>query len=610
MATELADDPVRVVPALAGVSAGFALVTTALFGSLALFLYWHPYYSVLHDSVFYSLNAINYLEPGTVSNDAFLRHGSQGNLTIFTLIYAQVVSAIGLQHAAYLVTRLGSLALFAAVLLLVRQLMPARLAWLAFALCMTIPGRYGAQHVFRYDEDFATPRPYAEALVLLSVALSLSRRPRLALVLIGLALALHPLMAMPGVLLWVWLNCPTKYQPRLVVAGIAGAALVLTVGRFAPGSLFGWMDTQWLKIVEDFTPYVLTTTWSLADLQSASAALATLTCATLLPLTPAARRIALATMAVGTAGLMLTAIACRYAPAAIVIQGQAWRWMWTATLAGVLLLVPVGEALWSRGAAGRATLALLAVAWGAVEDPLGVPAALTAVVLVILLARGSQPPVTTLALVGGIAAVAFETGVVQVSGVAGEVQIALATVAIWVVVTMTSSGTVRAAAVLGVAASCAFQIADSLTDRRAPVSYLRLYDDAGYRSFASWRERIPPNSIVFYAKDLNLVWLMLHRPSYANFVAVVFSRQSALEYDHEYSDFERITNTSRRHAAAPSDLSILSRAQLREACITPEIDFVVTESKFDIPRLASKDAYPRAGLLLYSCADVRKAWSL
>ena len=610
MATELVNGHSRVLRPIAGVSAGFALVATALLGSLALFLYWHPYYSVLHDSVFYSLNAINYLEPGTVSNDAFLRHGSQGNLTVFTVLYAQVVAALGLQHAAYLVTRLGSFALFAAVLLLARHLMPARLAWLAFALCMTIPGRYGARHVFRYDEDFATPRPYAEALVLLSVVLSLNRRPRLALVLIGLALALHPLMAMPGVLLWAWLNCPAKYQPRLVVAGIAGAALVLTVGRFAPGSPFGWMDAQWLRIIEDFTPYVLTTTWSLSDLQSAAAALATLTCAMLLPLTPAARRVALATMAVGTAGLLLTAIACRYAPAAIVIQGQAWRWMWTATLAGVVLLVPVGEALWSRGAAGRAALALLAVSWGAVEDPLGVPAALTAVVLVMVLVRGRQPMVTTLALVGGFAAVALETGVVQVSGVAGEVQLALAAVAIWVVVTMTSSSAVRAAVVLGVAVCCAFQITDSLTDRRAPVSYLRLYDDAGYRAFASWRARIPPNSTVFYAKDLNFVWLTLHRPSYANFAAVVFSRQSALEYDHEYSDFERITNTSRRHTVAPPDLSVLSRAQMREACITPEIDFVVTESRFDVPRLASQDAFPRAGLFLYACADVRKAWSL
>ena len=51
-----------------------------------------------------TLQALAHLKPDLLSNDIFLRFGSQDNYTLFSPLYAAVISLLGVEPAASLLT--------------------------------------------------------------------------------------------------------------------------------------------------------------------------------------------------------------------------------------------------------------------------------------------------------------------------------------------------------------------------------------------------------------------------------------------------------------------------------------------------------------------------
>src|SRR6202041_2644438 len=75
------------------------------------------------------------------------------------------------------------------------------------------------------------------------------------------------------------------------------------------------------------------------------------------------RKLCLAGILVGSSGLALALIADLIQPVAILVQGQAWRWVWIACLICVVLLPATILRVWSDEKCGPLCVVLLIGGW-------------------------------------------------------------------------------------------------------------------------------------------------------------------------------------------------------------------------------------------------------
>ena len=163
----------------------------------------HHYLGLGGDARLYAVQALARIHPN-LFNDLYLRNASQDSYTLFSSLYAPCIGLIGLANAALTLTLVFKILFFAASWVLARCFFQGTCAFLAVAVLILIPGAYGAFGVFQYAEDWLTARSAAEALVVTAIACSMSGRRLWGLLIACAAMALHPLMALPGLL---WLVC-------------------------------------------------------------------------------------------------------------------------------------------------------------------------------------------------------------------------------------------------------------------------------------------------------------------------------------------------------------------------------------------------------------------
>ena len=311
--------------ASASASAGTALAAGTL--GTVLFLSLFGYWGLVHDTRLYALQALAWLHP-PLRQDLYLRFGSQDDYTLFSAFFTPLIQALGLEGAALTLCLLSLLALFTATAFLLTrltepggptgslvgnagassgassgggwtrglarpgapgpastQLGPAggsRISrWrgafaapLAGTLAVAmLPVVYSAMSIFHVAEPFATPRPLAAALGLLTIAWTLERRWLPATLAAIAALLVHPLMAWPAVVLALWVGL----RPRLaVMVTLLGAlALILAAWAGAPilERLFQVMDPEWRAMTGAMAPYLWAATWDAGDWNVAGVAL-------------------------------------------------------------------------------------------------------------------------------------------------------------------------------------------------------------------------------------------------------------------------------------------------------------------------------------------------
>lgn len=588
-----------------------ALAVVLGLGLPALYLFAHPYEGIRHDAHYYALQALRRLEPAALGGDLYFRFGSQDRYTLFSPLYAALIRPLGLEPAAMALSRLMGLSLLAAAWLLARRLMEKDLSPLAVALFALVPGSYGRAGMFTYGEDFATPRPLAEALTLAGVAFLLGRRRALAAGLLAAAFVVHPLMAAPGAVLAAGLLVPVRRWPLLGLLGALGCGACLLVARFAPVGPVSLLDAQWRAVLEWVPRYLLTYTWRFADWQHLAVPSLTLAlAAAVLPQGPL-RHLALAALAVGVVGALL-AVLGSHSGLVLLLQGQAWRWAWLSRALAVLLLLPLAGALWSRGPPGQAALAWLTLGWVAGAHVLALPAALLALPLAL---RGPKAPkASTLAraLSWGVAALAALA--IWSDGEARAWALAVPAAALaWHVAFRGRARLAQAAAVLGVVAAFAVQAARAAPDTASGYSQQR------FDALKPWRDRIGPDQTVLVMREPFVPWLLLHRRSYTSALPVVFSRDSALAAHERHRRLEEIgaggawfVDASGHYREPLLTLPALRRlCQEREAG-RPAVDFVVAEEVLPVPSLESPVSLPSlsgesprpAPMRLYACADV------
>jgi len=603
-------------------------------GVLVLLLLWaatwalaHGYNGIEHDGRLYTLQALSHLRPQSLSQDVFLHFGSQDRYTLFSPLYAAVISALGADWAAAGLTFTFQLAVLAGALLLARKTVSPLQALLGVSILLAIPGTYGGYRVFSCLEAFVTPRMGAEALVLCGLALALTARVAWAVVLLALATLLHPVMAAAG---WAALFALQLAIPHPRTAAIAVVAAVVTLVVFAlvlPIGPFSRFDPQWLELVRGRSPYLFATNWQTVDWEGTLVVLTSLVVGMRTLPAGRARLVCQMGLLTGLSGLTLTLLACDTLQLVHFTQLQPWRWMWLATVVAVVMLPAMTWTGWQAGAPGKATAVLLAAAWILGNDPLATYVAVGAVACLFVIPRlDARAARLVFYGAGGLLGIAIAARIgwnslflnsfyydpalpewlrkVASFTQDGTIPVALALLTLWLASRPRGLPGIVALAILTTGACISLVPATwtRWTHQQFPASLVA--------RFAPWRALIPPGNQVLWPEAPLEAALLLDRPNYLSTLqttGVVFSREAAIELRRRADALSASVAPSSFLQFSGVGLSLgPTVAQLERACETGEFAFLVTGARLGWPPLAQLPAdvwHNSRGLRLYRCAD-------
>lgn len=542
----------------------FVLSRTASIGlALCIVAMWmleHPYLGLINDALLYALGAFARLHPGSLGHDIFLSHGSQNGYTIFSPIVAPIMRLAGVGRAAALVTLTNQAIFFGGCAVLARKLMPASLAILSVALVVTLPGLYGAKHIFWFTEPLMTARVSAEAFIIGSLACFLAGRYVLTTVCLVCGMLLHPIMALPGVV-FVFLLAVGMRRPWLTVGLTVGGLAVLTlISRAVPFGPVAPIDARWFQLLHGHLQYLFVSLWSVRAWGRMAVPAATLAVGAMASEASRCRSFCRAALAMAALGLCVSLLGCDLLRIAIVAQVQTWRWLWLSNAMAIVLLPLIAASCWRAGPANRAALLLLGASWISFDMRFG---GLIALLAAGVAAFGRRPkpgydspwvPAAALAVVLASVAVLMES-ILLAPGrhAATPTGLTLLRSMAWAVASRwrpwASDGVLPALGFLGLWWIARRQSAAlrsigpliivtglSLCAAIAPFAWHSWTNFAPSERlqarFALWRRAIPPTSEVFTTGVPLIPWFLLERPSYwsvEQMTGAVFSHRTTME---------------------------------------------------------------------------------
>ena len=601
---------------------------------VALWCLTHQYRGLIGDSELYAVQALARNDP-SLAHDVFLSGSSQDRFTIFSPIYSLFIRILGLRTAALSLLILFKLWFYGAVWAFARRLSDSRMALLTVTLAIAVPAEYGAYHVFRISEDMLTARTLAEALAMTALSLHIYGRKAAALGLAGFALCVHALMALPMVLLLLSLNAGIRVTVKvalvLVVSILIAALTAVLAPHWRPGFL-ALMDPGWLEMVRERSQFVFLQLWQWADWELNMLSLLSLALTLLVLEDARIRALCAAALTVGIAGIVVALIAGLIGPIPILLQGQAWRWLWVPELVSLLLVMPTVLHLWRSTPCGPLCAALLLVGWlvTAVDGVYCVAAALClwacrrhipentapymrfcalatgALVVTWVLARAWSAPASSLAANGTEnRALHLLRSIMGLDGlpvicafVAGYATLHSRRIAVSSVVA------------LALGAVTVFAAPGAFEDHRAEGGAPQIAE------FADWRAVIPPGANVFVANryySAAFAWFTLRRPSYISVnqsSGVIFSSATAAEIRRrsevlrpiEEPDWRLLSRRTTHGTRFDARALPLTKNRLLRICADPALDFVVAKEDVGIGLLMRHDSPgPWNSWMLYDC---------
>jgi hypothetical protein len=245
-----------------------------------------------------------------------------------------------------------------------------RTRWVILIFLAVLPAQYAGYEVFRYAEPLAVPRPFAEAFVLMALALYAAGRKVAGVVALLIAALFHPIMALPGVVVYAWL---IFFDPRervakpivgiaCVVLAAACLAMAAALGLPVADRLVTVVDPAWREILDARSAYLFVSAWPIADWSRLIVQAVTVLIAASLA-TGRVRSLFSAVLCVAVGGVLASLLLGDAFQSLLIVQVQPWRatWLLAVFAAAGLALCAVG--LWKRGSVSRLTLALLVLAW-------------------------------------------------------------------------------------------------------------------------------------------------------------------------------------------------------------------------------------------------------
>ena len=610
--------------------AALALVPVALWCST------HRYPGLVGDAGLYAVQALSRTDAG-LARDVFLSNASQDRYTIFSPFYAFFIKLLGMRAAAVSLLVLFKICFYGTAWAFSRKLWDAGTALLATALLIVTPLEYGAYHVFRVADDMLTARSMAEALAMAALCLHIYGRRTAALAVAAFALGIHALMALPMVLFLLSLRFGARASVLCALAAVVAVVCVGSMAAVAPQwtpALVRIMDPIWLDMVRERSQFVFLQLWRLQDWESNARPFVSLALTMLVFGDERIRTLCASAMIVGAAGLAIAFVAGFIGPVAILLQGQAWRWVWITGLTSLLMLAPTAFQLWRSGRCGPLCAVLLLMGWLiSVLDGVYVAAA----ALCLWYGRAYVPSSATRYMrwaVAGIGVLVLArivgTGWTALSastaGAAAEGRsllfvralMGLDCVAVILVFLLVHwllrrrSLALSAVTALALATATALAAPSALEDPTAEGSAAQIEE------FSDWRDAIPPGDNVFVVPryyTAGFTWFTLGRPSYLTVdqsSGVIFSRVTAVEVRRrsevllpmEEPDWRLRSHRSSRDGKFDVSARPLTRDRLLQICADPELNFVVAWEDVGFEPIRHRHAGPWNGYNLYDCGRV------
>ena len=323
---------------------------------------------------------------------------------------------------------------------------------------------------------------------------------------------------------------------------------------------------------------------------------------------------------------------------AILVQGQAWRWMWITVLISVVLLPVAVLQTWRDEKCGPLCAILLVSGWtlapvdGTICASLALAlwavrthinaraalylrwlsAALGIAVLMWILAKSwtiLRPPIPPTGHV--------PLGAAQIRDIFGlRISAVPAAVLVWELTRISRNLWVPAFLCLLLAALSMYTLPAAFKQSHALVSASEI------DKFADWASAIPPTSTVLVvpAPDVGaFVWFTLQRPNYLSVdqsAGVVFSRATALEVQRRSQvllplmdpNWKILTSLSRSRGderKKPTPPRPLTAKVLLEICADPRLGFVVSPQDVGFAPLRHSRAGQFKDWNLYDCRHIR-----
>ncbi len=337
------------------------------------------------------------LDPTGVGRDIMFAHDGQSQFSIFPFIAARLVAVLNPANTSLLLALLSFACWFAAAQFFVSRFTESRTKWAVLMIVAIVPGFYGAFHLLRFAEPFATPRPFAEACVLASLALLIDRRRGLAFAFLALASALHPIMALPGLLIF-WVDL-CRADRRWIAAGFGLGligAIAVAFGLPLFDRLTTVIDPDWLAILRLRNAYLFPTLWPVESFAFLALQVVTVLVAADL-LSARVRWMFLAAAALGAGGLVISVVFGDLWPLLLVVQAQLWRMTWLLGVVAAITLALCLLRLPERGPRVELASAFLTLGWLLWDEPLPALSAASAALALYYL-RGLTVSVSRLVL--------------------------------------------------------------------------------------------------------------------------------------------------------------------------------------------------------------------
>jgi hypothetical protein len=610
---------------------------------VTLWLLMHGYHGLTDDGQIYAFQAFARLHP-QLTADLYLQNTSQDRFTLFSPLYAWCIGPLGLENAARMLTLVFTVWFLAAAWSFARSVTGRDAAWLAVAFLLIIAGDYGASGVFRILDPFLTARLPAEALIITALGCHVRGMKRLGLLLALGALFIHPLMALPGLLLLICLWLPVRMGVMGAIGGVLAtlAMAVVAVNMPTPSDVLTVMDAPWLDVVRERSQFLFLQLWSIHDWEINAQPFISVGFTAIAVTDDRIRRLCAAAALVGSAGLAVALIGGLIGPVAILVQGQAWRWVWITVFISAALVPVTALQVWRDEKCGPLCTLLLVSGW-TLPGVDGTACVTLALIFWLTRAHISSRLVTYLRWVFAVLGFAIAGWILMKcwaivspptppSGHAplGAVQVqrmfALKIPAVML----------GALVWWGIRASRTTWVPMSLSAMLAAFSVLifpaafkqprTLAAAADIHEFGAWANVIPPTSTVLVAPPHDVgafVWFTLGRPNYLALdqsAGVVFSRATALEVRRRSEvllplmdpDWKMLTSLRAKSGSGPKNAATthpLTPKNLIQVCADRQLGFVISPVKVGFDPLRHEHAGAWKDWNLYDCRKVRSALS-
>ncbi len=515
----------------------------------ALWACARPYRGIRHDAILYSAQAARKLTHA-FDKDLFFQYGSQDNYSVFSWVYGRLYGAFGFTPVALVTLLVAQVALCFGLGRLLRNIGMARWQWPALLMLASFPHIYGGLGVLAFAEPFVTARTICEPIVVWALVALVERRWILAVLGGVVALAWHPIIALPVLVVgWIYLIIGDRRWAWLALALPVGVALGFAgVGPFV--RLVQRYDPEWWAVVKAYNGLTMVTTWGVGDLQSMAFDFLLLYLATLVVDAQDCRRLVVASLIAGGSLIAITIVGGDLLHISLILQAQQWRVMWWMHLWTLLMFPVVLTALWRRGGMWRVSGLLSLVALVAISSNWTAGWAFVGLIPLALLIAKRKVAISAFLLnvlagvlifaAAAITLVQFQIDVTAISvsrinmAEIGWYRVMFAVPMVPLGIGLLLLTAYKRGAVLLLASAVALLFVNAGIGYDQSSAWVKFLDAPIDKPPAiPFTAFIPEGESVYWDEDIKPTWFGLRRPSYYSAYqagGLLFNRETALEY--------------------------------------------------------------------------------